>query len=57
MFNPQRCVSNNAKSVTSELRAFGKKYYLQPSEKFHLTILVVLSFYKLKSYAIFEAHY
>lgn len=56
MFNPQRYVSNNAESVTSELRAFGKKYFLQPTEKFHLIILVVLYFYKLKSYAIFEAH-
>lgn len=33
MFNPQRYVSNNAESVTSELRAFGEKYYLQPPEK------------------------
>ena len=57
MFNPQRYVSNNVESITSELRAFGEKYYLQPPEKFHLTILVVLYFYKLKSYTIFEAHY
>lgn len=57
MFNPQRYVSNNAESITSELRAFGEKYYLQPPEKFHLTILVVLYFCKLKSYTIFEAHY
>lgn len=57
MFNPQRYVSNNAESITSELRAFGEKYYLQPPEKFHLTILVVLYFCKLKSYTVFEAHY
>lgn len=57
MFNPQRYVSDNAESVTSELRAFSEKYYLQPPEKFHLTTLVVVYFYKLKSYIIFEAYY